>query len=292
MHIFLRTHKLVIERFFAHIGNVLFLCETTLFMKYFCIIKNLSLIIFVLSVFLMSTKQINAANFASGVANTVQIINQNIQNGDIVSATNKGYALSTTEYDQTMFGVIQTNPGLVFINNKIKDGTPVVSSGKVTVRVTTANGPIQTNDPITSSTIPGVGEKATKSGYVIGTALGPYTAANKKTVGTILVSLNPHFDAIGQGNNTNIFSALQSANTALLLSPLTSLRYLLAVIVTAFSFGFGFIYFGGLSRHSIDAFGRNPLAAKYIRQGLIFNVLIAICIIISGLGVSYLILVL
>lgn len=252
------------------------------------ICTRIAALLLIFCMFFSATSQTNAQNLASGVATTIQIQNKNVQDGDIVSSTAQGYALSKTEYDAFVFGVVEIHPGLLFTSNK-STGIPIVSSGKVYVRVTTNNGNIQVNDLVTTSQTEGIGEKATKSGYVIGTALEAYMKP-KNTVGLILVSLNPHYNSSGEVASTNILATFTSAASAPFLSPLTSLRYLLAVIVTAFAFGFGFIYFGNLSRHGIDALGRNPLAAKYIRQGLIFNIAVAVGIIVGGLFLSYLIL--
>ncbi len=238
------------------------------------------------------------AQVASGIATDVNIQSPNaqtalagsqIQNGDIVSATSKGYTLSNVENDGFVFGVINLKPAIVFTNSGNNTKFPVVTYGKVYVRVTTHNGNIAANDYITTSTTPGVGQKAIKDGFVLGNALESYSSPDHNKVGLILVELNPHYNTFTT-TQENLLSSIQQAASAPFLSPLTSLRYLLAVIVTAFSFGFGFIYFGNMSRHGIDALGRNPLAAKYIRQGLFLNITMAVGIIVAGLFLSYLIL--
>ena len=51
---------------------------------------------------------------------------------------------------------------------------PVALSGRIRLKVSSLNGPINQGDPVTSSTIPGVGMKATRAGQIIGKALEPF----------------------------------------------------------------------------------------------------------------------
>jgi hypothetical protein len=91
-------------------------------------------------------------------------------------------ALSRIPYDQTLIGVVTTNPGIVMDNNLVdlnfnaasrnSPNRPAVAlAGRVPVKVSTVNGAIQPGDYITSSEIPGVGIKAIKAGATIGKAL-------------------------------------------------------------------------------------------------------------------------
>ena len=243
----------------------------------------------IIGMFIIPPFALAQSSIGSGVATKVTISSGNVQNGDLISTTTTGYRLSSTAYDPLFFGVVVQDPGLVFYNKSNDVGTPVVSLGKVDVRVSNRNGNIAVNDLITTSTTAGVGEKANIDGYVIGTAMQSYAPKQSNQTGMILISLDPHYNTV-QNMTFNLLSQFQSASSAPFLSPLTSLRYLLAVFVTAFSFAFGFIYFGNMTRHGLDALGRNPLGSKYIQRGLIFNVSSAIVIIVAGLYLSYLIL--
>jgi len=66
--------------------------------------------------------------------------------------------------------VIGENPILVF-GKETTTTLPIVSYGKTLVRVTNQNGEIKKGDFITSSNRPGVGQKATEPGFVVGRAL-------------------------------------------------------------------------------------------------------------------------
>ena len=52
-----------------------------------------------------------------------------------------------------------------------KDKTMVALVGRVLVKVSLENGPINAADPLTSSSTPGTAMKATKAGKIIGYAL-------------------------------------------------------------------------------------------------------------------------
>ncbi len=227
-----------------------------------------------------------------GIAITIPILNASVQDGDIVASSQKGYQLSQTPYDPTIIGVVAENPAAAFRNST--PGThPVITSGKVYVRVSSRNGPIKVDDFITSSTVPGVGQRAGEVGFVVGTALEPYQAKDARATGRILVAVMPRYNtAVTQSRGINLLTSFKSAVSSPFLTPLTSLRYLLAVTVTAVSFIFGFWYFGRFGKSGIDALGRNPLAARTISLGMAANIVLSILAAGFGLLLAYLILVL
>ena len=213
-----------------------------------------------------------AAENSSGVAISVTIIDKNAKDGNIIVRTKNGYALSKIAYDTNIYGVLTENPALYLQNTETVGVKPVLTSGKAFVLVTTINGKIAKNDYITSSTIPGVGQKANKDGRILGTALEDYTNSNPKTVGKISVAINPNFNTPG--------------------SQLTSFRYLLAAIIAILSFVIGVTYFGRIARTGVEALGRNPLNSRTIQLNIILNLFLMIVIILVGLGLAYLILIL
>src|SRR4051794_9829294 len=104
------------------------------------------------------------------VVTTYNVIDPAAADGDIMVSTDKGLTRANVESTNTLFGVFQSNPVVVY---KSIDDTkkPVSRAGVAAVNVTTLTGDIKEGDFITSSTIPGKGEKAIQSGYVIGIAL-------------------------------------------------------------------------------------------------------------------------
>ncbi|MFA5100466.1 MAG: hypothetical protein WC547_06260, partial [Candidatus Omnitrophota bacterium] len=83
-------------------------------------------------------------------------------------------AKTDSEYDPGAVGVISTKPGLLMnqdLEGKANRGNPVSLAGRVPTKVSDMNGPIAIGDPVTSSSIPGIGMKATRSGRVVGYAM-------------------------------------------------------------------------------------------------------------------------
>lgn len=240
--------------------------------------------------------RVSAQETSSGIAVSIPINDKNVQDGDIVSSRNNGYFLSDTPYDPSIFGVVTQNPAVSFENLDSPTAKAVISSGKVYVRVSAINGNIKTKDLITSSTIKGVGQKATQNGFVLGTALENYESRDPKKIGKILVSFNPHYNSDTlpgtSALRTNIFQTIKNAASASSLSPLASLRYLLAALIVIIAFILGFIYFGRVAMNGVEALGRNPLAGRLIQLSVVFNLLLTIGIMGIGLAIAYLILIL
>lgn len=255
--------------------------------------KYAALIIFILvQVFGVSSLSAYAQNTSAGTAVSIPIIDKNAKDGHIIISTPIGFGLSSTPYATNMYGVLTQSPAVYLQNSSDATLKPVTSSGKVYVLVSSINGNIKKNDFITTSTIAGVGQKATKNGIVLGTALEDYNNSNQKITAKILVAVNPHFNASFVDIKTDVLEMLRNASDPSTLTPLTSLRYLIAAIIVLISFGLGFVFFGRVTTRGIEAMGRNPLASRTIQLNLIFNFFLLIFTIIVGLGVGYLILVL
>jgi len=96
-----------------------------------------------------------------------------------------------------MIGVVSTSPYEVAGSD---DGHSVILAltGRVPVKVSTENGPIEPGDPLTSSSTPGVAMKATEPGDIIGTALEAYDGTQDSD--EITVQLHVGFD--DPGNTT------------------------------------------------------------------------------------------
>jgi len=120
--------------------------------------------------------------------------------GELVSLAGGTTNKVIRSQSQAPMGVISTNPG--FIGNspicKVDDtncdsdyqkyNVLVSLTGQVPVKVTVANGAIQAGDPITSSAIAGVGQKATAAGQIVG-----YALSATDVDGTVQVLINPGF---------------------------------------------------------------------------------------------------
>lgn len=230
---------------------------------------------------------------SSGIAISVPIKDKNAKDGSIITSTPDGYIASKITYDPSIYGILTLNPSAYIssIGGKASENTkPVITSGKAFVLVSTVNGAIKTNDFITSSNTPGVGQKASTNGYVLGTALENYSASDPKKIGKILVIVDPRFNGSFISVRTNLLQTIKGAGGATGLSPLASLRYLIAAIIAIIAFVLGFLYFGRVARSGVEAMGRNPLAGRMIQFGIVINLLLTVAIIGVGLGIAYLVL--
>lgn len=246
--------------------------------------RVLRLIIFLLILLIIPFHHCFAQNNVSlGVATYVPISDKVVQNGSIVSASSTGFNLSTKTYDPLMFGVVTENPAVSFGEGNEVAKYPVISSGQAYVLVNGENGNIKRGDLITSSTTPGVGMKAVKSGYIVGTSLADGVFTTKKESKLLPLSLNVNFYSTKKtaiGNITDIFNfSLLAASD----EPIAVFKYIVAFMIIILSFVLGMLSFGKIATNGIEALGRNPLAARMIEVGIIFNVFITIAIIGAGI---------
>lgn len=224
-----------------------------------------------------------------GIATYVPITGKNISTGKIVSFTNNGYHLTTIAYDPLIVGVVTQNPAVAIVE-KGAGNFPIVSSGNAYVLVSGQNGSIKKGDLVTSSTVPGIGAKATHSGYVIGTALIGFTPKSPTDVAQIPVSLNIHYFATSATVSSNLLDVLHISEAATYEQPLTVFKYVVAALVLVVSVAFGFWFFGQTANRGIEAIGRNPLASKIIQLGILLNVIITVSIVAAGIAVAFFVL--
>lgn len=241
---------------------------------------------------ILSPISIYAQSKSVGTAVSILIIDKGVIDGNIIVSTPKGYGLTSTAYESNMYGVYTQSPAIFLQNTADPQTKPVTTSGKANVLVSSINGNIKKNDFITTSTIKGIGEKATRNGMVLGTALQDYSNSNQKATGKILVAVNPHFNASFADTKTNVLEVLRNASDPTTLTQLTSLRYVLAAGIALISFGIGFVYFGRVTSSGVEALGRNPLASRMIQLNLVLNLILMVVIIVVGLGIGYMILIL
>ena len=224
---------------------------------------------------------------AVGVATYVPI-NEAVENGDIISATDKGNFLSTTEYDPQAIGVVATTPAIALKTSNEQKGIPVVNIGSTVVKVSGINGNIKRGDFITTSRVKGVGMKATRNGFIMGQALEDHTFANKNDVGLVAISLNVHFLQVpGSAVNTSIMQIFSITQLAAYEEPLKVFKYVISAVVLFVSFSAGFVIFSKAINTGIQALGRNPLAGRMIQLSIIFNVVLVIIIIMAGIGIVW-----
>jgi len=98
--------------------------------------------------------------------------NETIEAGKIVSfipGSEATFTLATTDNINHIAGVISANP-TVLLNNP-SEGYPIAMVGRVKIKLVPSKELIRSGDFITVSSIPGLGQKATVSGPVVGYAI-------------------------------------------------------------------------------------------------------------------------
>jgi hypothetical protein len=129
-----------------------------------------------------------AASFNTGSADVAERVNTSewVEAGDVVEIDpdHAGFFRKSADpYSRRVAGIISTSPGVILGNSTDSetgdwdDNRAVLAiAGRVPVRVTTENGPIQVGDLLVASSVPGVamkGEVSLSVGAVVGKAMEP-----------------------------------------------------------------------------------------------------------------------
>lgn len=239
--------------------------------------------------------------FSTEVTTIYKIADKEAVDGDLLINSPQGLVRANKNYDSTLFGVLSTQPLVVYRSSE--EGQPVIRSGVAEVNVTTLSGPISYGDYITSSVVPGKGHKATDSGYAIGIAMEPFTGGDESQTidgpqgpvktGKIRVAIKIEFVELGSPRFiSRLFgflgrSILVNVNDPQKLGNI--IRYIAAAIIVLLSFTFAFLTFSRSISKSIEAIGRNPLARNTIQLTLILNLILMVITAIIGVVASVLI---
>lgn len=240
---------------------------------------------------------------ASNLVLTYDIKDTGVQSGDILIQSNAGLIRANVSYSNKIFGVVINDPIIVYRDVDQKQ-TPVATTGTVLVNVTDQNGEIKQGDFVTTSEIPGKGQKASVSGYVIGIATEnfnkssgqPIQGAGGKTYtqAKVNVSLRVEFAEISSAKSVNrFFDLLNQALFRNIQDPEKSIqifRYIGASLVILLSFAIGFVTFARSIYKGVEAIGRNPLARRTIQLTILMNIFFAILTALVGVAAAVLIL--
>lgn len=255
-------------------------------------IKPALLFLLILISILFSSYRLNpvfAQVDSSGIAITIPVQGE-AEDGDLICAQDQSFTRCSAAYSPEIFGVVTMNASSVIEDEEIENALPVLSSGVAMVRASTINGNIQTGDFVTSSETEGVAQRADRNGFILGIALEGYENNNPDVVGEIQVALNIHSATSLSGARTDLIRLLREGAGATYITPIETLRYLLAVIIVLISFTLGLIYFGRVSQTGVEAIGRNPLAKRMIQINVVLHIILTLVIVFAGVAVAYLIL--
>ncbi len=254
--------------------------------------KLFGIFIFLLISIFSYSANTKAQSLTQGVAFSVAIGNLEVQEGDIICSGEEGLMLCNSPYQTSIYGVITNNPVASIEIESNERQALLQTSGISVVRVTTAGGSIKKGDLITTSERQGIGQKASRNGYVVGMAVEDFDAASADEVGKINAIINVHPASNISNARTNLIQALREGLSLPLFEPLDSARYFLAAAIILVSFSLGFVYFGRVASIGVEAIGRNPLASRKIQLTVILHIIVTLAIIASGLILAYMILIL
>lgn len=221
------------------------------------------------------------------IANYLPIIDKNVHDGDIISFSPQGYFLSKKPYDSLIVGIVTNNSAISLENTGEKNTYPVVATGNTFVNVTTSNGNIKKGDGITTSKIPGKGEKANKTGYIVGTALENYSSSDTHAVKKLGINMNVHYFTQQSSLKNSLFDVFNLSTIGAYEEPLQAFKYFVAAIIVLLSFIFCFFSFARTANKGLEALGRNPLAGRTIQLGILLNITVAVIIVLSGLLAAF-----
>jgi hypothetical protein len=258
--------------------------------------QKVSTILFSIALFFSIFTQMASAEDASksfGESSELAISGE-VKEGDIIVLSGAKLDVSSSPYQNIIVGVMSPKPAYsakpdTDLSSSGSGSTkyPVISSGVALTNVSLKNGEVKKGDFITSSSDRGVGMKAIKSGYVLGTALEDFKASNKDDKKLIKIALNIHYYNPGASVKTNITDIFKLAALAAYEQPKLALKYLASSLVVVITIIFSFISVGKIARLGIIALGRNPMASSKIYKGIFVNGLSSVAIIISGLAAAY-----
>jgi hypothetical protein len=225
--------------------------------------------------------QILFAQSLPQMARNLEIADKEAKVGDIISQSKEGFFRSNIPYDENMVGVVGETPILVF-GKPTTTTLPIIYLGETSVRVSARDEKIKKGDFITSSEKPGVGQKATRSGFVIGKAMEDF----EKEEGLMRVEINIQYLSLGPTSITSLFGRILEQFGKPENFPQV-LRYVFAVLLGGGSFFAGFFAFVRALHKGIEAVGRNPLARSSIRFAMILNLIGIVILTLAGLGLAF-----
>lgn len=217
------------------------------------------------------------------LAKNLEVADPEVKVGDIISKTDKGLFRSNIPYDSNIIGISGETPILVF-GKPTASTLPIIFFGEALVKISNINGEIKKGDFIASSEKPGIGQKATQSGFVVGKALEGFNQEE----GLIRTDVNIQYANIAPAAVSPI--SIPGKIWEQMGRPENFpevLRYIFALLVGGGSFFVGFFAFIKALNKGVEAIGRNPLAKSSIRLAIILNLLGIVILTLAGLGLAF-----
>lgn len=227
------------------------------------------------------------------MASTFPVADTGVEQGDIISynARSDVYILSREVGDSDIFGVVVEQPLMVLRGEE--DEVPVVQSGHVPVNVTLRNGPINAGDFITSSPIPGKGQRADpdkEKQYILGVARESFTKSDGFSTTTTTgetVTMGKIDVTLRFGPQNRVRQALQEQREGFgEITMIHVLQYGVAAFVAVGAAYIAFRNFMPNLRRGVISVGRNPRARSSIQSMVILNTVLILVVVAAGFFVA------
>ncbi len=228
-----------------------------------------------------------AQSYGSSIATTHIILGGNTQAGDIVSfdKDTRTFHLTRIPGDKNAFGIVVKSP-ILFLSNG-SSGVPIVTSGEVTVNVTTQNGSIKVGDYIAPSSISGKGVVADSSDqYIIGTAMSSFSGISSSSSSSTKKIYQGSVQILFRHRINPLLSMAQQIPQSVAIGKdiiFHIVKYILAALVAIGTVYVAFRASGSGIKSGIISIGRNPLAKSSIRSLLVLDTVMIILISVVGL---------
>jgi hypothetical protein len=207
----------------------------------------------------------------------------------------------SSQNPERIIGIASSPSSNIAVVGSTKNQIYVQSSGQVVAYVSDLGGVVKKGDLLTISPLKGVLQKVNNAASAeMATALedadlskaedvkidGGSTKTESTKVNKILINLDRHTFQ----SNQNTSNTLSRVSRALVGKDVGELRVLVSLLVFALLLVVeGGIVYGAISS-SLTSLGRNPMAGKAIKRELVRVLLVALAILLIGLGVVYIIL--
>lgn len=205
-----------------------------------------------------------------------------------------------------LFGVVVPASSASISLSGSGDGqVQVVTSGTVSVLVSTYGGAIHVGDYITVSSIAGVGQKVTGPARVIGTATADFDGTGdgvtKRTVDDgstkkevsigqipVVISVSSYTKDDGKQNYV-VPNWLQNLSNTLAGKSVSPIRIIMAGLILIVALISISVLLYSAVRNSIISIGRNPLSKSSVLRGLLQVIAIAVVVLALTGGAMYLV---
>lgn len=253
----------------------------------------------------MSVNPQKAYSYVPFTAATNIFLNEKPPVGSIVSFENNKYRLSNKPYDSKMVGVVVEQADIIVEeeNSSLAD-TLMINKGETQILVNGETGDINIGDLLTASSTPGQAMKADKDGIIVAVAADAFKPSSPEETSLIRGLVDIRFttlgdtfsaDSIGLSDQGMVSTLKRSVSEIFGIGPgglagtSPIFRYTLATLVVAIAFISGFLLFGRIALHGVEALGRNPLAKKTILTGIIMNSFFTVLLVALAVMLAYII---